>query len=321
MDKIIRGTEIIKNENGAICTDSGEIEIRLIDLRTIEFKYYYAKKLATNSGANGIASEGKLYKQEPLSNTQILVPATVFVKGGTFTMGCTKEGSDWCRDYSQPVHKVIINDFRIGKYEVTVEQYFQFCSETKMNLPYWLVNISDFQITDVGLKNIGYENTNIKNLPIVGISWNNASAYCRWLSQKTGKNYRLPTEAEWEYAARGGIYSKGYKYSGSNEIDEIAWYDGNSNRKIHEVGSKKPNELGLYDISGNLHEFCEDFYDENYYHRSTLTNPKGPNSGDRRTIRGGSYDNSKNWSLIYDRSDVIPTIRNQNLGFRIVLEE
>jgi formylglycine-generating enzyme required for sulfatase activity len=154
------------------------------------------------------------------------------------------------------------------------------------------------------------------NYPITGVSWNDAKAYCEWLSQKTGKTYRLPTEAEWEYAARGGSKSVGYKYSGSNNIDEVAWYDGNSGSKTHPVGQKKANELGIYDMSGNVWEWCGDWYGS--YSSSSQTNPIGAASGSNRVFRGGSWYFIAIYCRSANRDDSTPDTRNGSIGFRLV---
>ena len=136
------------------------------------------------------------------------------------------------------------------------------------------------------------------------------------LNAITGKTFRLPTEAEWEYAARGGSKSKDYKYSGSNNIDDVAWYDGNSSYKTHEVGTKAPNELGLYDMSGNVWEWCSDWYGE--YSSSTQTNPTGPTSGSYRVLRGGSWDSYAEFCRVSYRSSYTPADRYSYNGLRLV---
>ncbi|MBQ3247459.1 MAG: SUMF1/EgtB/PvdO family nonheme iron enzyme, partial [Alistipes sp.] len=170
----------------------------------------------------------------------------VFVKGGTFTMGATAEqGSDADSD-EKPAHSVTVSNFYIGKYEVTQAQW-----EAVMGK-----NPSRFKGD---------------NLPVERVSWNDIQKFIEKLNAKTGKRYRLPTEAEWEYAARGGNQSKGYKYSGSNDIGSVAWYTDNSSSPTHPVGQKQPNELGLYDMSGNVYEWCSDWHGS--YSSGSQTNP------------------------------------------------
>jgi len=210
----------------------------------------------------------------------------VFVEGGTFQMGSNDGPSS-----QKPVHSVTLSDFYIDKYEVTVKQYREFCNATGRSMP-------SGQDGDAH--------------PIVNVSWNDASAYAKW----AGK--RLPTEAEWEYAARGGNQSKGYTYSGSNNLDEVAWNWDNSGSRTQPVGGKKPNELGIYDMNGNVNEWCSDWYDENYYSESPSTNPQGPNSGVERMLRGGSWVNSGRNCCVTVRGWLRPGLRDVDLGFRCV---
>ena len=202
-----------------------------------------------------------------------------------------------------------VNDFYIGKYEVTVEEYLAFCSATNSNYPEWLEKGSQYNIktgNNNHYKKIGYRQIGSNNLPIVGISWYNAIKYCKWLSETTGQNYRLPTEEEWEYAAKGGIASKRYDYAGSNKIDKVAWYYGNSNGKPHSVGQKKANDLKIYDMSGNVWEWCSDWYD------SDKTTP---------VLRGGSWGFSSTDCRVTYRYFGILSIRTDNIGFRVVKED
>ncbi|MEL7196619.1 MAG: formylglycine-generating enzyme family protein, partial [Bacteroidota bacterium] len=134
-------------------------------------------------------------------------------------------------------------------------------------------------------------------------------------NQKTGSNYRLPTEAEWEFATRGGNLSKGFEYAGSNTLDEVGWYKDNSNRTTHPVGQKASNELGLYDMSGNVWEWCQDWY--GIYPSGTHTNPQGHESGERRVVRGGGWVNSPQYCRVALRSPYIPSHRGDSIGFRL----
>ena len=153
--------------------------------------------------------------------------------------------------------------------------------------------------------------------PIVNVTYMDAVAYCQWLSQKFGGTYTLPTEAQWEYAARGGQNSKNYKYAGSNNIEEVAWYDENTNEKgIKSVGKLKPNELGIYDMSGNAWEWCLDFYGK--YTSSAQKDPQGPGKGSYKVIRGGSWYYVEDMSRITSRDGPQPNFTNYNYGFRVV---
>jgi len=215
----------------------------------------------------------------------------VFIQGGTFEMGDVWGDGD---EDERPVHTVTVSDFYMSKYEVTQKLW----KEVMGNNP------SSFSGCD--------------DCPVENVSWNDIQEFLKKLNRKTGKNYRLPYEAEWEYAARGGG-KKDYKYSGSNNADEVAWYDGNSGGKTHPVGTKKPNALGLYDMSGNVWEWCEDWYDDNYYKNSPTVNPKGPGSGTFRVLRGGSWGNNA-WDIrVANRNRYSPDRRNNNydVGFRL----
>ena len=154
------------------------------------------------------------------------------------------------------------------------------------------------------------------NLPVENVSWNDCQTFLRKLNAMTGKNFRLPTEAEWEYAARGGNRSRGYQYSGSNVLSDVAWYSGS---KTHNVGTKAPNELGIYDMSGNVWEWCQDWYGD--YHGYSQTNPTGPSSGSKRVVRGGSWIYFAWCCRVADRTDYAPGIRNNDLGFRLALSQ
>ena len=190
----------------------------------------------------------------------------VFVRGGTFQMGSL----DGQRD-ERPVHDVTLDDFFIGKYEVTQEQWRQ---------------IMNSDPTDMIFKRC-------INGPVNAVSWIDIQEFIIRLNEKKGTKYRLPTEAEWEYAARGGGKSKGYKYSGSDYADNVAWYRSNSGNQVLPVGTKLPNELGIYDMSGNVFEFCSDYYSKDYYNISPKENPQGPITGNRKVLRGGRWGFSK----------------------------
>ena len=187
----------------------------------------------------------------------------VWVEGGTFTMGCTDgdcQISAWGNDV--PAHQVTLSSFLIGKYEVTQKQW----KDIMGNNPCYYKGDS---------------------LPVYHITWDEIQVFIRKLNLLTGRKYRLPTEAEWEYAARGGKQSKGYKYSGSNNLDEVSWYFGNLDGRPQPVGRKKPNELGIYDMSGNVCEYCKD--SQRFYTDKPQTNPEGAlNEG--RAVRGGDVD-------------------------------
>ncbi len=233
-------------------------------------------------------------------------PDMIFVKGGTFKMGSNDGYAD-----EAPVHSVTLSDFYIGKYEVTVAQYRQFCSATNHRFPGlpdddWYAeheNAAQWQWNDT--------------YPIVNISYFDAIAYCQWLSELTGEHYTLPTEAQWEYAARGGNKSKNYKYAGSNDIDEVAWYDETTReRGPRSVGRLKPNELGIYDMSGNAWEWCLDYWGN--YSAKAQKDPTGPAQGGYKVIRGGSWYYVDDMAKLTSRDGPKPGKPNFNYGFRVV---
>ncbi|MGM9868694.1 MAG: SUMF1/EgtB/PvdO family nonheme iron enzyme [Sodaliphilus sp.] len=218
----------------------------------------------------------------------------IAVEGGTFTMGATEEqGTDASTD-ENPAHKVTLSSYLIGKTEVTQELW-----QAVMDS-----NPSNFSGT---------------NLPVEMVSWEDCKEFIRKLNSLTGKNFRLPTEAEWEYAARGGNKSQGYKYSGSNTIDDVAWYVSNSDSKTHPVGTKAPNELGIYDMSGNVHEWCSDWYGS--YSNSDQTNPTGPQSGSHRVLRGGCWYHNGWCCRISYRNLTSPGNTYRFIGLRLCLSE
>ena len=214
----------------------------------------------------------------------------VYVKGGTFTMGATAEQGSDAYSNEKPTHSVTVSDFYIGKYEVTQAQ--------------WRAVMG---------KNPSYFSGD--NNPVEYVSWKDIQKFLKKLNAKTGKKFRLPTEAEWEYAARGGNQSKGYKYSGSNSIGDVAWYTDNSSRKTHPVGQKTPNELGIYDMSGNVWEWCQDWYGS--YSSSSQTNPTGPSGGSYRVLRGGSWHDYAGYCRVSYRNFSTPDYRNFSYGFRL----
>ena len=215
----------------------------------------------------------------------------VYVEGGTFTMGATSEqGSDAESDES-PTHRVTLSSYYIGETEVTQALWQAVMGN----------NPSEFKGD---------------NLPVECVSWDDCQDFIRRLNCMTRKHFRLPTEAEWEYAARGGSRSQGYKYSGSNSIDKVAWYK-NSGSQIHAVATKAPNELGLYDMSGNVWEWCQDWYGG--YSSFDQTSPTGPYSGAFRVYRGGSYSYDARYCRVSHRSNGLPDGRCSDIGFRLVL--
>ncbi len=214
----------------------------------------------------------------------------VWVEGGTFTMGCT---SNDCFGDEEPAHSVTVSSYYMGETEVT-------------------------QALWVAVMGNNPSNWESDDLPVENVSLEDVQEFIEKLNRLTGRTFRLPTEAEWEYAARGGSKSRGYKYSGSNSIDAVSWYDDNSGNKTHPVKGKQANELGLYDMSGNVWEMCSDWYGD--YSSSSQRDPGGPSTGSIRVIRGGGWDFDA-WDCRVSRRRVnaAPSRRYGSIGFRLVM--
>ena len=216
----------------------------------------------------------------------------IYVQGGTFIMGATSEqGSDYESD-ERPTHNVTLSSYSIGETEVT-----QALWEAVMGS-----NPSIFRGS---------------NRPVESISWEDCQVFIRKLNTITKQNFRLPTEAEWEFAARGGNKSRGYKYAGSNSVNNVAWYSDNNEGGTHNVGIKQSNELGIFDMSGNVWEWCSDWYGS--YSSSAQTNPTGPARGSNRVNRGGSGGSDADYCRVSGRDSGSPTYCNGLLGFRLAL--
>lgn|GEM_PF-2096641 len=267
------------------------------------------------------------YRKEGASNlSDKFFPEMVFVDGGTFEMGF-KSGRDGKEKYifnTQPLHNITLDAFYISKYEVTNAHYAAFLNSYGSN---HVKNGKDAGRKMVEEHQWGVERTDndwqpsqgYENHPVVFVSWFGANEYTKWLSQQTGLKFRLPTEAEWEYAARGGQKkSSNHIYAGSDTLGNVAWYDSNSEGKTHPVGQKSPNEIGLYDMSGNAWEWCYDWYEKSYYGSSPTNNPDGPKNGTQRVLRGGSWYFSDNESRIAHRFGDYPFNSYNGLSFRVV---
>ncbi len=246
-------------------------------------------------------------------SAQNKIPEMVFIDGGTYKMGIGE--SKYFDEF--PAHTVTINDFYIGKYEVTIEEFTGFCRTAGLDLP-------------------GGD----PKMPVTSVSWEDAAMYCNWLSRlehlnrcykilrspKTGKitiifdktadGYRLPTEAEWEYVARGGKNRKSYAFSGSNSADEVAWYAG-TGKMLHPAGEKKANSLGIFDLSGNAQEWVYDVYTTDYYKNSPSDNPINEKGSLKRVSRGGSFNSVAEGLRISKRYYNLPETKAENIGFRI----
>ncbi len=244
-------------------------------------------------------------------------PEMVFVEGGTFKMGISE--SIYYDEF--PLHLVTLNDFSIGAFEVSIEEYTGFCRTAGLVLP-----------------------EGKPNMPATNVSWEEAVLYCNWLSRLNrldkyyrivrddkkksftieydvrANGFRLPTEAEWEYAARGGAHLRNFAYSGSNTANDVAWYSG-TGKMLQEVGKKYSNDLEIYDMTGNAQEWCFDIYNEKYYHISPKDNPICEEGGTERISRGGNYDGHEGTLRITKRFYNAQDFRDHTIGFRVVKNE
>lgn len=216
----------------------------------------------------------------------------ILVEGGDFVMGALKGHAELNHD-DQPGFVVSLSDFYIAETEVTQGLWYAVMGN----------NPSFFSGDD--------------SLPVDNVSWNDCQKFVKKLSEMTGEQFRLPTEAEWEYAARGGKYTHHYEFAGSNDVDSVAWYDMNSNDMSHPVKHLAPNELGLYDMSGNVWEWINDKYSN--YTSTPKVNPQGGTSGNMRLDRGGSWYNQKSKVTVLHRGRYSPNFKNKLTGFRIVM--
>jgi formylglycine-generating enzyme required for sulfatase activity len=238
-----------------------------------------------------------LYPMSDQNFTEILTDDVsfemVYIKGGEFMMG-DDEGE---YDREKPAHKVSLDSFYIGKYLVTQRVWLEVMGE----------NPAFFEGLD---------------RPMEMVSWNEVQEFIQVLNNQTGKTYRLPTEAEWEYAARGGEKSQGFLYAGSDKLEEVGWYSKNSDSETKHVGLLLPNELSLYDMSGNVFEWCWDWFGNNYYEfcakKGIVHNPEGPENGGYRVMRGGDSGGNAEDCLSTHRLNLEPGSRGYSLGFRLV---
>ena len=281
-------------------TSQGEYSVTVADLEANTTYYYRAFVLVDGEykyGAVKSFTTEQAIIEEPVTSSQTYTVngvsfTMIAVEGGTFTMGATSEqGSDaWDDEY--PTHQVTLSDYLIGETEVTQEL--------------WQAVMGS---------NPSYYTGDLQR-PVERVSWNNCQNFIAKLNELTGATFRLPTEAEWEYAARGGNKSEGYKYSGSNTIGDVAWYGDNSSGETHAVKTKQPNELGIYDMSGNVCEWCSDWYGD--YNSSAQTNPTGSSFGSYRVLRGGSWGGVARDCRVSRRLSYSPGNGYRNVGLRLV---
>lgn len=253
-------------------------------------------------------------KDEPIDNPQYKTYKVngvsfkmITVEGGTFIMGTTDEQGSDDYDLEQPAHLVALSSYSIGETEVTQALWLAVMGST----PSYFSSRNNFA-------------ENLQR-PVESVSWDDCQTFIAKLNQLTGKNFRLPTEAEWEYAARGGKLSRGYEFAGSNTIDDVAWYYGNSGHwgsnspdgGTHTVATKAPNELGLYDMTGNVLEWCQDWYGD--YTNEVQTNPIGPASGSSHVGRGAGWGTFAEYCRVTYRRNIVPTYSDYGIGLRLAM--
>lgn len=305
-------TPTLENNLGYTSQESGTgfffSEIEDLDVNNT----YYVCAYAINSKGTSYGQVEEFVFADPLIE---LLP----VEGGTFQMG-SEDGED----YEKPIHTVTLSNFEMGKYEITKEQYSVFLNDINCNnngtyddpefglVSYMSVNWSTSMIRFKD--SVFYPEDGYAEHPATGLSWYGAKAFVRWA------HGRLPTEAEWEFAARGGNYTNQFIYSGGNYLDDFGWYEANSTQSDYSfpVGLKLPNELGLYDMSGNVFEWCNDWFGYNYYSVSPEVNPIGPEDGTYRVLRGGSIRGSSNGCRVAFRTGSESYIQSGYRGFRMV---
>jgi len=254
----------------------------------MEKRSFILAVLASLVMANAYSQQAVEYESTDRNFTVNGVSFTmVFVEGGIFQMGAIDGDSD-----EKPIHRVKLKSYNIGQTEVTQELWQAVMGS----------NPSKFR----GNKR-----------PVESVSWNDCQKFISKLISLTGQKFRLPTEAEWEFAARGGIFSREYNYSGSNNVDEVAWYRDKAGSETHNVATKDPNEIGIYDMSGNVYEYCSDW--KSNYNRSNQENPKGPSRGTLRVSRGGGRNHDAWNCRVSDRNGNAPDYRNNYLGLRLAL--
>lgn len=227
---------------------------------------------------------------QPLLTLDTLDSAMVTIQGGTFRMGSNNNSDE------KPIHKVLLSDFMLCRYPVTQSLWME------------VIGADPDELYFTG-----------SDRPVESVSWDYSQIFLEKLNRRPGfKGYRLPTEAEWEFASRGGErYNQGFEYAGGADLDEVGWYDENSFGETHAQGLKLPNALGLYDLSGNVWEWCQDRYNEKYYASSPDVNPQGPDHGERRVIRGGSWGYFAALARVSRRGYWYPDRRFNSLGFRL----
>ena len=309
--RIIIAAKILNIESGKV-ENSARPKVANLDDNGMEkaCAEVVADLLGTTSGGSYTSTRpstpgGRVQRGQDFTETAFGINMKmIYVEGGTFTMGCTSDQGGECDNDESPNRQTTVGSYYIGMLEVTQSQW-----EKVMGTSIYQ------QKAKAGASNTYGTGA---DYPMYYVSWEEAKEFCARLSRQTGRSYSLPTEAEWEYAARGGNKHEGTKYSGGWSIDDVAWYSGNSNSSTHPCGTKRSNALGIYDMSGNVWEWCEDWYGKQYLQYDN-NNPKGASTGSSRVVRGGSWYNSAGGCRVAFRGINAPDHRLSILGFRVVL--
>ena len=288
----------VRKTSYTIAVATADMKQRVQEIVSAALGGHFFTSSGTSSSTSSSSTSGPMTAERKKAILDNLIANMVRVEGGTFTMGATPEQSGVFYDNEKPIHQVTLSSFSICRYEVTQEE--------------WDAVMGSNPSVHVGPR-----------LPVHQISWMQCQTFIRKLNVATGKRFRLPTEAEWEYAARGGNLSNGYRFSGGNDLNQVGWNSANS-RDVgeespdygpHPVGTRQPNELGLYDMSGNVSEWCQDW--ETAYRGGMQTNPKGAASGRYRIYRGGDWYNQSNLCRVSWRGSGGPGLCEWSLGFRL----
>ena len=309
--RIIIAAKILNIESGKV-ENSARPKVANLDDNGMEkaCAEVVADLLGTTSGGSYTSTRpstpgGRVQRGQDFTETAFGINMKmIYVEGGTFTMGCTSDQGGECDNDESPNRQTTVGSYYIGMLEVTQSQW-----EKVMGTSIYQ------QKAKAGASNTYGTGA---DYPMYYVSWEEAKEFCARLSRQTGRSYSLPTEAEWEYAARGGNKHEGTKYSGGWSIDDVAWYSGNSNSSTHPCGTKRSNALGIYDMSGNVWEWCEDWYGKQYLQYDN-NNPKGASTGSYRVVRGGSWNFNARICRVANRSNGSPDDRSSDIGFRVVL--
>jgi formylglycine-generating enzyme required for sulfatase activity len=318
----IKGVKIQVSAEGyqPLSRDYNLAELRRMDNRTTDIRLKPVAERNADPRQTEQTTNGERTDYKPI------LPDMVQVSGGSFVMGCQDGRDKDCEGPEKPDHEVTLSTYSIGKYEVTNAEYAVFMNDiienpTRADDPDKYISADKFglQKTSINGNDHWQPDKGYERYPVVNVTWRGAEAYCNWLSKKTGQRYRLPTEAEWEYAARGGEYSQKdkFQYAGSDNLNEVAWYKGNSKGSAHQVGQKKANQLGIHDLSGNLNEWCQDWF--GYYEAKPQTNPSGAATGRGRITRSGSWDSNAVNCRVSDRYLNDPGMDIGAIGFRLAM--